>query len=466
MWARFGTPTGRFASGTVAEYVDAMERQKATGRPKAVLFFFNELPPPSNKPEDVKQWLKVREFREQLCGLKCDYNGIQGFAELVDDQLRMWCHRIAVKLITPRVAPSRLPQATNYLVGRDAELQHLDEAWASAGRTRITSIVAWGGVGKTALVRHWRDRMSLDAYRGAEAVFDWSFYSQGASDKAASADDFVVQALQFFDGIGRPQTQDAGRTENSRRSEQPHWAALSPWERGALLADIIGRKRTLLIMDGLEPLQYPPGPMAGQLKDPALEALFEGLAGWNSGLCVITTREPLSGLAERSVVERINLAHLTNEAGAQLLARRGVVGTNEELEEAASCFGGHALALNLLGSYLYEAFDDHDVRHWRNVALMEEDAEQGGHARGVMRSYERWLGEDSREWAVLHLMGLFDRPADSRCLASLRREPEIPGLTEPIVRLTDRQWSRTITRLERLFLLSRSARGAQQNTRE
>lgn len=156
-----------------------------------------------------------------------------------------------------------------------------------------------------------------------------------------------------------------------------------------------------------------------------------------------------------------------------LLARLGVQGTEEQRREVSQQFGGHALALILLGSYLHEVFDG-DVSRAGEVSLLEEDAEQGGHARRVLRSYERWLNGDTiadqddvaharREeiqrhgkpmLAVLRLLGLFDRPADAGCVAALRAEPAIEGLTDTLVGLSDRQWSRLITRLRKLSLVA------------
>ena len=43
-----------------------------------------------------------------------------------------------------------------------------------------------------------------------------------------------------------------------------------------------------MILDGLEPLQYPPtSPLAGQLKDDGVLALLKGLAQRNAGLCLV-----------------------------------------------------------------------------------------------------------------------------------------------------------------------------------
>ena len=70
-----------------------------------------------------------------------------------------------------------------------------------------------------------------------------------------------------------------------------------------------------------------------------------------------------------------------------------------------------------------------DRRH--EIEALSAAAQHGGHARRVMASYERWLG-DGPELAVLRLLGLFDRPADAGSIAALRAAPAIPGLTEHI----------------------------------
>ena len=71
-----------------------------------------------------------------------------------------------------------LPITTRNLVGREDEIEELDDAWASR-QTRVASVVAQGGAGKSALVNEWLRRMRDSDYRGARKVFAWSFYSRG-----------------------------------------------------------------------------------------------------------------------------------------------------------------------------------------------------------------------------------------------------------------------------------------------
>lgn len=135
------------------------------------------------------------------------------------------------------ISISRLPISGPDLFGRDSELQLLDEAWENP-KINLISFIAWGGVGKTALVNHWlKQRMARDNYRGAERIYCWSFYSQGTSERAASAGLFIDKGLRWF-----------GDTDPTQGS---------PWDKGERLANFIRQTRTLLILDGLEPLQHP-----------------------------------------------------------------------------------------------------------------------------------------------------------------------------------------------------------------
>ncbi len=294
--------------------------------------------------------------------------------------------------------------------------------------------------------------MAAQLWNGVERYFDWSFYSQGTRENSqASADFFVAAALEFF-GDHDPQQG-------------------SPWQRGQRLAELVRRQRTLLVLDGIEPLQYPPNsPMAGELKDEALAALLQGLAMDNPGLCIVTSREPLKNLDtfHASTVQERRLDKLTREAAIVLLRHLKIIGTDDELEAAWRDAGGHALTLSLLGRFLADAHGG-DIRKRQEVNLQTVDRETPGRtAMKVMQAYEKWLesaGPDrQRDLAVLRLMGLFDRPATPDCLSALRAAPAIEGLTDRIVDLEDWQWTKSLKNLESLDLITLSATGSEPPT--
>jgi tetratricopeptide (TPR) repeat protein len=345
--------------------------------------------------------------------------------------------RETLPLGLPKITLSKLPATDPALFWRDEQLAALDDAWADP-QTNVVSLVAWGGVGKTALVNRWLLGMKEDGYRGAERVYGWSFYSQGAAEgRQASADPFIAAALQWFG--------------------DPDPTVGSPWDKGERLAELVQRWRTLLVLDGLEPLQHPPGEMEGRLKDPGLQCLLRALARDNPGLCVLTTRLAVEDIEDFTApsAARVDLEHLSPQGGAEYLKHLGVKGTLEELEQAAREFDGHALALTLLGRYLAVACDG-DVRRRDRIPELAQEPQRGGHAQRVMASYERWF-EGRAELDILRVMGLFDRPADPGALDVLRTEPPIAGLTERLPGLLEIDYRHAVANLRQVRLLAEEA---------
>src|SRR4051812_49419428 len=106
--------------------------------------------------------------------------------------------------------------------------------------------------------------MDADGWRGARRVYGWSFYSQG-TERLSSSDEFIDATLRWFG--------DPDPTQGSA------------WDKGERLASLVRKERTLLILDGVEPLQWEPVVQQSKLKDPALEALVKELGAQNPGLC-------------------------------------------------------------------------------------------------------------------------------------------------------------------------------------
>ena len=332
-----------------------------------------------------------------------------------------------------KISLAKLPSTSPDLFGREKELKTLDEAWANPN-TNIVSLIAWAGVGKTALVNVWLGKTCDEQYRGAERVYGWSFYSQGASErKQVSTDLFIASALEWF-----------GDPDPSKGT---------PWEKGERLADLIKKKHTLLVLDGLEPLQNPPGEKQGKIKDPALQCLLRELAINNLGLCIITTRlevDDIKDFVDKSV-HKILLDKLSPESGAKFLQHLGVKGTAEELKQAVVEFDGHALALSLLGRYLAIVYQG-DIRQRDKIARLTDEQKQGGHARRVIESYEKWF-EGKPELNILRIMGLFDRSADGGAIKALRANPPIKGLTSELNELSEEKWQYALNSLREAKLL-------------
>ena len=325
-----------------------------------------------------------------------------------------------------------LPQSPFELFGRQAELNLLDQAWESPN-ANVLCFVAYGGVGKTTLINKWLEKMRWDNYRGARRVFAWSFYSQGTSERVTSADLFIAEALKWF-GDADP-------------------AQGSPWDKGQRLAELARRERTLLVLDGMEPLQSSSDFERGKVQDPALATLIRELARENAGLCVITTRECVTDLDSfAATAGQKDLEQISAEAGRALLRVGGVQGSDAELEEAARGFGLHALALNLLAAYLHE-ITGHAISHAAEIPDLDVPPEKGKHPRRVMAAFETRFGA-GRETDLLRVMGLFNSPAAQEALTAVRAAPPIPNLTEHLANISEADWMQTVNRLRRVKLIA------------
>ncbi len=257
----------------------------------------------------------------------------------------------------PEIDLSHMTETPELFLGRSEELKLLDDALTTghilpdtdvfvAPDTNTLIFVASGGTGKTALVNYWLRRYTdVMPSWGIKRIFAWSFYRQGsADDRLISSDLFFDVALRWF-GYDGP-------------------FLSSPFERATKLADLICERRCILILDGLETLQFPPGSMGGRLRDETLRYFLKKLTLRNIGLCIITTRhEPheLSSSEDRAVIIR-KLRGLSVNEGVLLLRRLQIRGAEGELRLAVVEYDGHALALRLLGNYLRVVFAGDIVR--------------------------------------------------------------------------------------------------------
>ena len=317
------------------------------------------------------------------------------------------------------------------------------------------TFVAFGGEGKTSLVAKWLSDLAYRGWPGCDVAFAWTFYNQGTREQSdGSSDLFLKEAISFFGD------------ENDRKYAG---SAADRLEKSKKLAGIISHGRKLLILDGVEPLQYSPtSPMAGQFKDHGIRDLLIRLAQNAQGLCVVTTQYSVMDLKAfwQTTAPEVPLRRLSTKAGVWLLKKLHVDGTNRELETLVEDVKGHALTLNLCGTFLRDAHGG-DIRKRHLIKLQEADAEeQGGHAFRVMDAYVKSFASEGergeRALALLRLMGFFDRPVTVECLGALLKPPTIQNLTEPLVSTSEAQRNIVLSRLEttKLLTVNREASGA------
>lgn len=366
----------------------------------------------------------------------------------------------------PEVLQSGQPD----LFGREVEESILLDAWTScapgadiANKTNLVVLYAIGGAGKTALLRRLVDSLAANDFPDAAKVIGWSAYSQGSHENSsAEAGTFISEALDNMGFAGEKPVDEVARAR--------------------LLAAVMQRRPTLLLLDGIEPLQSPPHVNFGRLKDKGLAVLLVELARDNPGLVVITSRQRLPETEKIARVRNYSLAELAPSAGATLLKHLGCWGAAKDLEAATVEADGHALTLTALGGYI-EAVEDGDIRRRDKFKLGEieltaeemtapdETVRAAKKAARVMQRYvdafaaldKSYPGEGVSERVLLNIVGLFDRAAEGKAVNALLGGEVIVGLTDAMAEWIPRKKAARIKaakkRLRTLNLLTEADPG-------
>ena len=408
----------------------------------------------SIKSKWVKDEIELARFKKKrVIGLRiddCDASALFSGRDVID--LRPGRRKVA------KINTKGLPEThTGTLYGRDSELADLFTDLDDP-QIRVVAFDAMGGTGKTALIQHFVQQLKTEGWRDIESVFIWSFYSQGSSeDKQTHAADFFKAAFHHF----HPDGKDADIPKDLR-------------EQGEVLAVLIAAQPSLLVLDGLEPLQYAAGGKTGSkarqfggIKDPGVKVLLSKLADIDNGLTIVTTRIKLRELAENSSVRRRKLAQIPTAAAIDLLRDRGIEAASfpreshpqlpeavhAEFVKAIEGLENHALSLNIAAHIVAENHGG-QIKAFKEAIIFRGADDIGGDtyrsAFRVIRAFEVGLfrnlhGRLNREsaaqiltdcpsanqLALCYFLGLFDRPAALDLLPVVYDSP--PELREALI---------------------------------
>nr|VFK63418.1 MAG: hypothetical protein BECKUNK1418G_GA0071005_103313 [Candidatus Kentron sp. UNK]VFK71654.1 MAG: hypothetical protein BECKUNK1418H_GA0071006_107610 [Candidatus Kentron sp. UNK] len=378
------------------------------------------------------------------------------------------------------LADAPRPLSRKRFVGRLEELGKLDEAWAGAvsGEIRTVGIIARGGFGKTTLVRYWlwwrferRQRFPLFRHLLHPSSRQGTSSRQG-SREPASRDGFnqpgarngknlprVLLWHAFQEGQGEdgfvaalfrhlaPSTEDLPQ-DNARRVEA--------------LAEAIGGRAYLLILDGLEMAQTQAQTRssdegADQRYSPFLQKLLEahearmlgpgmvvftsrlGRYSWNAPGSAAFQAALSSGPPERrqdagADPERTLFLALEQDYPLDGHEARGVlqgagvkIGKDTESAELADLLqlgGRHPLTLQLMGRFLVRE-NQGRIAGWRAVAgdafEPPQADEAGGEGQAALWRVLAWTGRalDIRDRRVMQAIARFREPVKPEWLARL-----------------------------------------------
>lgn len=326
-----------------------------------------------------------------------------------------------------RINIAHLPRCGMRIIGRSSQIAQLNDALYEKKRSLI-ALVAPAGIGKSALVEGWLESLHPH-YGAASKIFGWSFYSQGEESPQ-------TRSIFFFNQI-LPWLGHEGALPNSDE------------ERATALAKRLQSVRTLLILDGIEPLQHnPASPDPDRVGDPALHQLLCILGHEGQpGLTLLTSRKPLLGMTGHYL--EIPLERLSNHDGVELLTSLSVSGAN--LATVVETVHGHALTLNLLGRWLQTRHQGRIEAAFEQTDLLAPaPADQPGlFVQRILHLYDTLLWpEKSPERSFMRFLGLFDRPMESAPFQALQE-----NLPTPLQALSRLEFNRLIESLQQAGLL-------------
>jgi hypothetical protein len=295
--------------------------------------------------------------------------------------------------LTP-LALNNAPAAPPAWIGRTDLLAALTKAWTQQYK-RVVGLTGFGGDGKSVLVRKWIEELLMeDTSTLPRGIFWWTF-----SDKA-SVEEFFEAALTFM----APDL-PTNRVESSADSAR-------------LIGSLLARGRFLLVLDGLEALQYPTTAQFGLVTSGDLKQLLTYFAsGYHHSMCVVTSRLPLVDLLAYASYSDLTVGRLAPEEGIALLESLGVHGLPKTLWRIVSEWEGHALSLSLIASFLSE--HHHGIAEDLSVTGLG-----GDHFTRLQDLLVRYDGQlTSQQRTVLAILSACRRGASRQLVQAVARDP-------------------------------------------
>ncbi len=236
-------------------------------------------------------------------------------------------------------------------------------------------------------------------------VFWWGFYTR------PNVDEFFEAALRYMSG---------GTIDPAKLP--------SAGERAKVIGAMLSSGRYLFVLDGLEPLQHQEGDRYGLLKNENLRAFLSYFSAPDSrSFCLLSSRVPLLDLLEYTSYRHRDVIQLSPRDGRSLLRTIGVKGDDDTLEQVVAQWGGHALTLSLLGTYLAEQCEG-DVRKISAIPPPTADEPCYDRVNRVLQRYDRHL--DDAERAFLMIFSLFRLPVEKTAFDSMFRfQGKKPGFS-------------------------------------
>jgi len=296
-----------------------------------------------------------------------------------------WIGFCAKGILLEMLLPSlhnQTPPEPNF-VGRKEMLETITN-WYKDPNVRIGALIGWGGVGKSALVRKWYDALCENNVQ-PDCIFWWGFYHNASLD-------------QFLNALLRYVSQGEIDPEHIK----------SPWEKIERIKEYLHKKTYLIILDGFEQMQKSvSGDEFGRMVHREFTEFLHYLADASVlGLCLINTRFPLKDLDEwyDHSYKTISLVDLSIPDALAMLKKRGVKGSNENIEEVIIRYKGHALSLTSVAGYLKRYYAG-DIKQAPDIEFVFSDEKRFKDVNKLLRKYAEKM--QTVELCFLNIFSLF-----------------------------------------------------------
>lgn len=433
-------------SVTEMEYNRAVERKI-----ERLIFVMDKTHPITVADVDIENASKLRQFKERVLT-----ENIVRFFKSLDDLRAEAIHSLS-KIHEPDLTKVRhvsdtpsLPEVfiahpytllqTHTLIGRQKELELLtdwitgkqlefDGQTAPGDSVRIMSVVAIGGMGKSALTWKWFNDIAPQEMKNLAGRMWWSFYED------SSWDNFVGRSLAF---TTRRAFEEIQTIPKSEREDQ----LLSALEHQKFLIALDGLERVLIgyldknaqedeVLDNVDEQG------ARKPVDSQIGRFLRKMAQVHTSRVLVNSRwfpadlerpggEPSPG------VFRLNVEGMTEEDAVELWRAFGVVGVRDELLTLFNTFGRYPLLIQTLaGAVKSDRKSPGDFEKWRTVHPTF-DWTKSKLKEKVTRVLElALLGLNDDSAKVLDAIAAFSTPVPYDILARmlLRRKP---ALGQPI----------------------------------
>src|ERR1035438_2957481 len=236
---------------------------------------------------------------------------------------------------------------TGRLIGRQPELNELTD-WVTKSDKPVFSVVAIGGMGKSALTWHWFNKVAPLEMKPLAGRLWWSFY-----ESDATFENFVIRALAYV-------------TKRPREEVQK----IPPPEREEQLLAALNREPHLVVLDGLERIliayarldaarlsDEEAGHADARLRkttDPHAGAFLRKLSACRAARVLISTRLYPADLEDRHTGDplpgcgKLDLRGLSDADALDLWRAFGISGTRDALLPIFQTFGKHPLLIKAL----------------------------------------------------------------------------------------------------------------------